>query len=192
MPPSAGRPCHSHSGGMSRFSFGDNPLSQALRACTISASAPAAITPRASASSADFRILVVDAEPAFDGDRNFHRALHRRDAPRDQIRLRHQAGAEAAILHPVGRAADIEIDLVVAKILADFAQPARDRAGPSRPAAAPPDARWHRNRAAAGGRHAGSRRSSASRYKAAHAASSDDGTPGNAGRSSPSSGQRRI
>jgi hypothetical protein len=37
---------------MSRFSFGDNPLSQALRACTISASAPAAITPRASTSSA--------------------------------------------------------------------------------------------------------------------------------------------
>jgi len=36
----------------SRFSFGDSPLSQALRAWTISASAPAATTPRASASSA--------------------------------------------------------------------------------------------------------------------------------------------
>ena len=32
---------------------------------------------------------------------------------------RHQAGAEAALLHAIGRAADIEIDLVIAEIRAD-------------------------------------------------------------------------
>ena len=68
----------------------------------------------------DFRILVVDADPAFDGDGNAHRALHRGDALGDQRRLRHQAGAEAAVLHPVRRTADIEIDFVVAEILADL------------------------------------------------------------------------
>ena len=38
----------------------------------------------------------------------------------DQRRLRHQAGAETAVLHPVRRTADIEIDLVIAELLADF------------------------------------------------------------------------
>ncbi len=68
----------------------------------------------------DFRILVVDADPAFHSDRDFHRALHRRNAFGDQRRLRHQAGAEPAVLHPVRRAADIEVDLVIAEILADL------------------------------------------------------------------------
>ena len=68
----------------------------------------------------DFRILIVDAEPAFDGDGNADRALHGLDAGRDQRRLRHQAGAEAAILHPVRRTTDIEVDLVIAEILADL------------------------------------------------------------------------
>ena len=58
--------------------------------------------------------------PAFDRDGNAHRALHGGDALGDQLRLRHQAGAEAAVLHPVRRTADIEIDFVVAEILADF------------------------------------------------------------------------
>ena len=68
----------------------------------------------------NFRILVVDADPAFDRDGNFDRALHGGNAFRHQRRLRHQAGAEAAVLHPVGRTADIEIDFVVAEILADL------------------------------------------------------------------------
>ena len=68
----------------------------------------------------DFRILIVDAEPAFDGDGNADRALHGVDAFGDQRRLRHQAGAEAAVLHPVRRTADIEVDLVIAEILADL------------------------------------------------------------------------
>ena len=43
-----------------------------------------------------FGILVVDTNPAFDGDRDFHRRLHRRDAFRHQHRRLHQAGAERA------------------------------------------------------------------------------------------------
>ncbi len=66
-----------------------------------------------------FRILLVDADAAFDGDRNRNSRLHRRNAVADQRRLGHQAGAEAAILHAVGRAAGIEIDLVKAEIGAD-------------------------------------------------------------------------
>ena len=65
------------------------------------------------------RILVVDADAAFDGHRDFHRRLHGGDAVADQARLRHQAGAEPALLHAIGGAADIEIDLVVAKLGAD-------------------------------------------------------------------------
>ena len=104
---------------MSRFSFGLRPSSQALRACTQSASTPAAKTPSASASSADFGVLLVDADAAFDRDRNFYRLLHRRHAVGHQFRRLHQAGAERAGLHPVGRAADIEVDLVIAERLAD-------------------------------------------------------------------------
>ncbi len=105
---------------MSRFSFGDNPLSQALRACTISASAPAAITARAMLVERDFRVLIVDTDPALDGDGDAHRALHGSDAIGDQCRFGHQARTEAAVLYPIRRASDIEIDLVVAEILADL------------------------------------------------------------------------
>jgi hypothetical protein len=65
------------------------------------------------------RILLVDADAAFHGDRNRHGRLHRCDAVTNQIRLRHQAGTEAAILHAVGRTTGIEIDLVKAQIGAD-------------------------------------------------------------------------
>ena len=68
------------------------------------------------------------------------RAAHGRHAARHQRRLRHQAGAEAALLHAVRRAADVEVDLVVAEALADrrrLGEPGRDR---SRQAAAPPGA----------------------------------------------------
>jgi hypothetical protein len=37
----------------------------------------------------------------------------------DQFGLAHQTGAEPARLHPVGRAADVQIDLVIAEGLAD-------------------------------------------------------------------------
>ncbi len=68
----------------------------------------------------NFRILIVDADPAFDRDRNTHRALHRIDAFSDKRRLSHQTGAKTAILHPIRRTSDIEIDFVVAEILADL------------------------------------------------------------------------
>ena len=71
-----------------------------------------------------FRILIVDADPALHGDGNAHRPLHGADTLGNQRRLRHQAGAEPAVLHPIGRTADIEIDFVIAEILAD---PGRDR-----------------------------------------------------------------
>ncbi len=64
-------------------------------------------------------VLIVDAEPALDRDWPRHRRLHRRHAFPDQFRLAHQAGAEAAVLHAIGGAADIEIDFVIAEVGAD-------------------------------------------------------------------------
>ena len=64
-------------------------------------------------------VLLVDADAALDGHGHVDLPLHGGDARRDQLRLGHQAGAEAALLHAVRRAADIEIDLVVAVGLAD-------------------------------------------------------------------------
>jgi hypothetical protein len=61
-----------------------------------------------------FRILVVDADPAFHRDLDGDRRAHRRDAIADECRRAHKAGAEGARLHAVGRAADIEVDLVIA------------------------------------------------------------------------------
>ena len=67
-----------------------------------------------------FRVLIVDADPALHGDRKAHRALHGVDTLGDQRRLRHQAGAKPSVLHPIGRTTDIEIDFVIAEILADL------------------------------------------------------------------------
>jgi len=49
-----------------------------------------------------------------------HRRLHRRHAFSDELRIAHQTGAEAAILHAVGGTADIEVDLCVAEIFGDL------------------------------------------------------------------------
>ena len=65
------------------------------------------------------RVLVVDADAALHRHRDLHRALHGGDAVGDQRRRLHQAGAERARLHAVGRAADIEVDLVIAEGFAD-------------------------------------------------------------------------
>ncbi len=73
-----------------------------------------------------FGVLIVDADAAFHGDRNIHSSLHRGDAVADQFRLGHQASAEPAILHAIGRAAGIEIDLAKACIGAD-ARTGRER-----------------------------------------------------------------
>ena len=66
-----------------------------------------------------FGILVVHADAAFDGYGHGHRFAHGRHAIGDQRRFLHQAGAEAAGLHAVGRAADIQIDFVIAEIFGD-------------------------------------------------------------------------
>ncbi len=63
-----------------------------------------------------FRLLIVDADAAFDRHRDGHGGLHRADAIGDKRWLAHEAGAESAILHALGRATDIEIDLVIAEI----------------------------------------------------------------------------
>ena len=65
------------------------------------------------------RRLLVDADAALHRDRNPDRADHRGDAFADQLRLAHQAGAEASALHPVRRTAAVEIDLIVAEFGAD-------------------------------------------------------------------------
>ena len=65
------------------------------------------------------RVLIVHADAALHRDRHAHGLAHRRHALGHKLGLAHQAGAEAAALHPVGRTADIEVDLVVAEILAD-------------------------------------------------------------------------
>jgi hypothetical protein len=73
-------------------------------------------------------ILVIDADTALHRDRNRHGGLHGRHAIADEPRLRHQAGAEAPLLHPVGRTADIQVDLIIAEVGRDagtFGQRAR-------------------------------------------------------------------
>src|SRR6266550_63286 len=62
---------------------------------------------------------VVDASAMLDGDRYRNRIAHSLDAIRDQRRIGHQAGAEAARLHPLAGTADVEIDFVVAPRFAE-------------------------------------------------------------------------
>ena len=66
------------------------------------------------------RLVVIESDPVLDGHRHRHGVAHRLDAIGDDRRLRHQARAEAAGLHALGRAAAIEIDLVVAPALAQL------------------------------------------------------------------------
>ena len=59
----------------------------------------------------------IDADPVLDRHRDRHRILHRLEAVRNQLRLGHQAGPESTRLDPLGRAADIQVDLVIAPLL---------------------------------------------------------------------------
>ena len=114
-----------------RLSLGLRPSSQALRAWTTTPAAPAACDRFDQREQRLARLLLVDADAAFDGDGNVGRRRHRRHAFGHQRRLAHQAGAEAAVLHPIGRAAAIEVDLVVAEFGADargLGEPLRLRA----------------------------------------------------------------
>ena len=71
---------------------------------------------------ADEAVVLVAIEPdaVLDGDRNRHGVAHRPHAIGDERRLGHQARAEAAGLHALGRAADVEVDLVVTPALAQL------------------------------------------------------------------------
>jgi hypothetical protein len=64
-------------------------------------------------------ILFVDADAAFDGDRNRHGGTHRGQTFADAAGLGHETGAEATFLHAIGGTAAVEIDLTIAKVLAD-------------------------------------------------------------------------
>ena len=55
----------------------------------------------------------VHAKPCLDRDRDGYGVPHGRDAVADQRGFQHQAGAKTPFLHPVGRAADVQVDLVV-------------------------------------------------------------------------------
>ena len=65
-------------------------------------------------------LTLVETDAMLDGHRNRDGVAHRLHAIGDDRRLGHQAGAEAAGLHALGRAAAIEIDLVVAPARAEL------------------------------------------------------------------------
>jgi hypothetical protein len=73
-------------------------------------------------------LVVVEPDPVLDRHRIATASRIAATQPRDQRRLGHQARAEAAGLHALGRAAAVEVDLVVAPALAELAR-ARERAG---------------------------------------------------------------
>src|SRR5207237_8809966 len=56
---------------------------------------------------------LVEADAVLHRHRHWHGLADRPHAARDELRLRHQAGAEGAALHALARAADVEIDLVI-------------------------------------------------------------------------------
>ncbi len=65
------------------------------------------------------RILLVHPDAALDGGRHSDGCGDGGHALGHQIRLAHQAGAETAALHPVRRAADVQVDLDIAHVLAN-------------------------------------------------------------------------
>ena len=65
-------------------------------------------------------VIVIESDSVLDGHRHRYGVAHRLDAIGDDSRLRHQARAEAAGLHALGRAAAVEIDLVVTPALAEL------------------------------------------------------------------------
>ena len=66
-------------------------------------------------------ILVIDADTGFHRHRYADRRLHGFDTARHQLRLGHQNRADLALLNPVGWAAHIQIDLVIAVVSGDAA-----------------------------------------------------------------------
>ncbi len=64
-------------------------------------------------------VHVVNANAMFNRNRNRHRGFHGRNGFGDNLGRGHEAGTKTALLHPARRTADIEIDLVVAPLLAN-------------------------------------------------------------------------
>src|SRR6478752_1041487 len=64
-------------------------------------------------------ILLIDSNPALDRHRNPDGSPHGSDAISNHRRFRHQAGTKPPFLHAVRWTADVEVDLIVAKIFAD-------------------------------------------------------------------------
>ncbi len=59
-------------------------------------------------------IPVVDTDTGFYRDRNRHHIAHRLDTVGHQLRIAHQASTKHTVLHAVGGAADVEVDLIIA------------------------------------------------------------------------------
>lgn len=59
-------------------------------------------------------VQIIDAEAVLDGHRNAAGCLHLAQALRHPLRMGHQAGADHVVLHPVGGAAHVQVDFVVA------------------------------------------------------------------------------
>ena len=65
-------------------------------------------------------VLIVDADTGFHRHRNIYHIAHRLDAVRHQGGFTHQAGTKAAVLHPIGGTADVDVHLVIAALLGQF------------------------------------------------------------------------
>ena len=57
---------------------------------------------------------------ALDRDRDWLAGSHCHNAIGNELRLSHQASAEAAFLDPIGRTTDIEIDFVISEVGTDL------------------------------------------------------------------------
>src|SRR5512134_2418559 len=64
-------------------------------------------------------LALVEADPVLDGHRDRNRGAHRPDTVRDQLRFRHQAGAEGSPCDPLGRTTTVQIDLGVTPSLSE-------------------------------------------------------------------------
>ena len=81
----------------------------------------AAATGQHSDECSEFRVavVVVDTDTGLDCHRDIDTAGHGGDAGGDGCRLCHQAGTETPGLHPITRAAEVEIDFIVTRLFTD-------------------------------------------------------------------------
>src|SRR5215813_4423192 len=66
-----------------------------------------------------FRILLINADAAFDGHRNAYSGFHCSYTISNQPRFGHQARSEPALLNAIRRATNVEVDFVVTELGAD-------------------------------------------------------------------------